>query len=110
MATESMHRLSTAASFKEDEVEDHQISVEYESGAKFEGTVINHKRVGKGTFVWPNGSKYEGDYADNQRHGIGICTILILLSNKTFLIKMFIQFFLKIHYKNIQQMFSVIFM
>ena len=29
---------------------------------------------GKGTYTWPDGSKYQGDYKDNKKHGNGIYT------------------------------------
>lgn len=44
---------------------------EYKSGATYQGPVENHRKVGRGTFIWPNGSKYEGEFLDNARHGKG---------------------------------------
>ncbi|GFN73997.1 hypothetical protein PoB_000050300, partial [Plakobranchus ocellatus] len=70
MAVEGMQRLNTASSFQGDG-DPQLIKVKYRTGAKFEGKVIDHKRSGRGLFVWPNGSKYDGDFSDNLRHGKG---------------------------------------
>lgn len=70
MATEHMERLNTASSFQGKGDPD-LIKVQYKTGAQFQGKVVNHKRIGHGTFVWPNGSKYEGEFMDNLRHGKG---------------------------------------
>ncbi|GFR59996.1 ankyrin repeat and MYND domain-containing protein 1 [Elysia marginata] len=70
MASEGMQRLNTASSFKVDG-NPHLIQVKYRTGAKFEGKVIDHKKSGRGLFIWPNGSKYDGDFSDNLRHGKG---------------------------------------
>jgi hypothetical protein len=35
---------------------------------------LNDKREGKGSFVWKDGRKYEGDWQDGKQHGIGIFT------------------------------------
>ena len=43
----------------------------YKSGATFTGHLDGMKRVGQGTFYWPNGDRYSGQYADNMRHGSG---------------------------------------
>ena len=44
---------------------------EYKSGAKYKGEVDNFWKAGWGSFVWPNGSTYEGHFVDNVRHGNG---------------------------------------
>jgi hypothetical protein len=31
---------------------------------------------GKGTYYWPDGRKYEGDFLHNKKHGLGIVTWL----------------------------------
>ena len=63
-------RLSTAESFEGSGNPD-LIKVNYRTGAKFEGKVVDHKKIGHGTFIWPNGCKYEGDFSENLRHGKG---------------------------------------
>ena len=60
-------RLGTASSTSIDAV-----VKEYKSGASFKGHYVNNKRVGHGTFVWPNGAKYVGEFADNLRQGKGL--------------------------------------
>jgi radial spoke head protein 1 len=40
----------------------------------FEGDYVKNKRHGRGTFFYPDGSKYEGDWNDNVRDGHGIYT------------------------------------
>lgn len=70
MASEIMQQLSTATSFKS-HGDTHLIKVSYQMGAQFEGQLVDHKRSGRGIFMWPNGSKYEGDYLENLRHGKG---------------------------------------
>ncbi|XP_022095242.1 ankyrin repeat and MYND domain-containing protein 1-like isoform X2 [Acanthaster planci] len=44
---------------------------DYKSGATFSGHLDGMKRVGHGTFLWPNGDRYTGEYADNRRQGKG---------------------------------------
>ena len=51
---------------------DGEVEVNYKSGAYFKGQVQDYKRIGCGIFSWPNGARYEGDYADNVRSGTGI--------------------------------------
>lgn len=45
--------------------------MKYKSGANFSGHVQNYKKIGSGTFTWPDGSFYVGEYVDNYRHGNG---------------------------------------
>ncbi|KAI8772528.1 ankyrin repeat and MYND domain-containing protein 1 isoform X1 [Biomphalaria glabrata] len=72
-----MHQLNTASIFQEkddtDNIPNQQdfVTIDYKTGAKFEGKVTNYKRVGSGIFTWPNGCKYEGQYSDNFRQGKG---------------------------------------
>ena len=70
MAGEGMQRLNTASSFQ-GAGNPQLIKVKYRTGAKFEGKVVDHKKSGRGLFIWPNGSKYDGDFSDNLRHGKG---------------------------------------
>ncbi|KAH9509404.1 Ankyrin repeat and MYND domain-containing protein 1 [Bulinus truncatus] len=64
-----MHQLSTATTFQDQSEDD--ISLDYKNGAKFKGKILNFKREGKGTFIWPNECRYEGEFKDNFRHGKG---------------------------------------
>ena len=48
------------------------VEVHYKSGASYTGMVSNHLRCGQGVFKWPNGARYEGQYAENARNGKGI--------------------------------------
>lgn len=40
-------------------------------GSRYEGKWIEGKPVGRGTKVWPDGDRYEGDWQDGKRHGKG---------------------------------------
>ena len=33
---------------------------------------MNGKKVGRGKFIWADGSVYEGDFLDNNLHGKGV--------------------------------------
>jgi len=46
--------------------------VNFPNGDYFEGTYVNGKRNGKGTYHYHDGSSYVGDYSNDQRHGQGI--------------------------------------
>jgi hypothetical protein len=46
--------------------------IEYESGNKYDGEVMNGKRHGRGVFTWANGDKYEGDFVEGKRTGRGV--------------------------------------
>lgn len=45
--------------------------LDYKSGAIYEGTLKDNHKFGHGTFVWPNGDKYIGEFKLNYRHGFG---------------------------------------
>ena len=57
---------------KFENAETDEINVTYKSGAVFKGKVCDHRRIGSGKFVWPNGAQYEGQYQDNLRNGKGM--------------------------------------
>ena len=40
-------------------------------GSRYEGDFVNGKRSGKGVFTWPGGDRYEGDFADGRMTGKG---------------------------------------
>ena len=42
-----------------------------EAKGKYEGDLINGKKQGKGTYTWPNGNKYIGEWKDNIINGKG---------------------------------------
>jgi hypothetical protein len=46
-------------------------SIEYDSGEKYSGEMLDRKKHGKGTFTWPDGQKYEGDFLNDNYHGLG---------------------------------------
>ena len=35
-------------------------------GSKYKGSIINGKMHGFGTYTWPNGDQYIGDFAENR--------------------------------------------
>ena len=41
------------------------------NGAKYEGQYKDGKRNGLGTLIYANGAKYEGQFKDDKRHGQG---------------------------------------
>ena len=45
--------------------------VDYKSGAIYEGKAANNQKCGQGTFIWPNGDKYIGEFKLNSRNGFG---------------------------------------
>lgn len=40
-------------------------------GSKYEGNFEGGKKQGKGKFVWADGSSYEGEFKDNNIEGTG---------------------------------------
>ncbi|KAI0239261.1 hypothetical protein LSAT2_010006 [Lamellibrachia satsuma] len=47
-------------------------SLDFKSGASYEGGLDNGKKCGTGRFTWPNGAWFEGEYANDIRQGKGI--------------------------------------
>jgi len=43
----------------------------YDSGATYDGEVLNGKRHGHGIYRWADGDRYEGEFVNNQRTGYG---------------------------------------
>lgn len=46
-------------------------SIEFKSGAIYQGAIVGGKRSGRGAFTWPSGLYYNGHFKNNQRHGYG---------------------------------------
>jgi hypothetical protein len=46
----------------------------YPDGSKYEGDFVNGKRDGKGTYTYANGSTYQGEFSDNKYNGQGTYT------------------------------------
>jgi len=46
----------------------------YRNGRKYEGEWVGGYKEGYGTFSWPNGDRYEGYFHKDQCHGFGIQT------------------------------------
>jgi hypothetical protein len=44
---------------------------DYKSGAIYDGKIKDNLKFGNGTFLWPNGDKYIGEFNANFRHGFG---------------------------------------
>ena len=40
----------------------------------YEGNYVDDKKEGHGTFHWPDGRKYEGQWENGKQHGVGIYT------------------------------------
>ena len=53
------------------ECEDIETYKEYKSGASYEGHLEGNFKAGYGTFTWPNGAQYKGEFVNNVRHGKG---------------------------------------
>ena len=47
------------------------LSLEFKSGASYEGGLDNGKKCGTGRFAWPNGAWFEGEYMNDMRQGKG---------------------------------------
>lgn len=50
---------------------DNESKLDYKSGASYNGKVQDNLKYGNGTFIWPNGDKYLGEFKSNYRHGFG---------------------------------------
>ena len=50
------------------------MSVQFKSGAVYTGSVgkDGKTRSGRGTFSWPSGLRYSGEFSNNKRHGEGV--------------------------------------
>ena len=49
-------------------------SIQFKSGAVYTGSVKkgSKTRCGQGTFTWPSGLQYAGEFLNNKRHGTGV--------------------------------------
>ena len=63
-------------------------SLDFKSGASYEGGLDNGKKCGTGRFTWPNGAWFEGEYVNDIRQGKGrtysicnynICVLIYVL-------------------------------
>ena len=61
-----------------DDVSDLQL--DYKSGAVYNGKICDNLKYGKGTFTWPNGDKYIGEFKVNFRHGFGMRQSIVFVS------------------------------
>ena len=46
--------------------------IRLKDGGRFEGSIINGVKMGKGIYYYPNGDTYLGDWENNAFHGQGI--------------------------------------
>ncbi len=44
------------------------------NGNRYEGEFVDDKRQGRGVFTWTNGSRYDGEWRNGERHGRGVFT------------------------------------
>lgn len=65
-------RLPACPVDPEAEWHDCQGTFTWPDGEKYVGEFRNDKRSGQGTFTWSNGEKYVGAFSDNKRHGRGV--------------------------------------
>jgi hypothetical protein len=49
-------------------------SFTWPNGSQYEGDFLDGKHTGKGVFTLPNGDRYEGDFVDGKRTGKGVFT------------------------------------
>ena len=40
---------------------------DYKSGAVYDGKIEDNLKCGQGSFLWPNGDRYNGEFVDNHR-------------------------------------------
>lgn len=57
--------------YKSSEDLESESHLDYKSGAVYDGGLIDNHKFGNGTFIWPNGDKYIGEFKLNYRHGFG---------------------------------------
>jgi hypothetical protein len=46
-----------------------QREISFSDGSKYTGTAVEGKMHGQGTYIWPNGDKYIGEFVDNRAAG-----------------------------------------
>jgi hypothetical protein len=46
-----------------------QKEISFADGSKYKGTIVNGKMQGQGTYLWPNGDKYIGEFTENRATG-----------------------------------------
>lgn len=49
-----------------------ELSVQWNDGSRYQGSMVDGKRQGRGRFTWPNGQYYEGDWRNNAATGKGV--------------------------------------
>ena len=47
---------------------------QWPDGRKFEGQFVKDKKQGPGVFTWSDGRKYDGEWKDGKQHGAGLYT------------------------------------
>ena len=70
----SIDRLLCSSSTSSSNMEPLEMSVQFKSGAVYTGSVgrDGKTRSGRGTFSWPSGLRYSGEFSNNKRHGEGV--------------------------------------
>lgn len=64
--------LITEGPFKEGVLDSHgNFKIRYPNGDVYEGSMLNHKKSGKGKLFYANGDLYEGEWVSNKREGAG---------------------------------------
>ena len=61
-----------AASRAAEEARPTQASFVWSDGSRYDGDVIDGELNGNGEYVWPDGSHYEGEFLNGNPHGMGI--------------------------------------
>jgi hypothetical protein len=55
----------------------------YEEGSKYDGEWKDDKKHGKGVYVYEEGSKYDGEWKDDKKHGKGVMVYKGVTSNSS---------------------------
>lgn len=76
-------KIGTSA-FKTESLTGKNVEINYKSGGRYKGDMVDNRKCGKGSMYWPDGSVYHGDFVNDQRSGKGNLFIISLLVSEVF--------------------------
>ena len=71
-------KIGTCA-FKSESITGKNVEINYKSGGRYKGDLVDNKKSGKGSMYWPDGSVYHGDFVNDLRSGQGMFIYVLLL-------------------------------